>query len=202
MGCEDVSIHARARRATQRRRRRLRRGRVSIHARARRATQPWLRLRHHLQFQFTPAHDGRPSRATACCSLGPVSIHARARRATRARYRVADAALVSIHARARRATNLAGLQGVKMGTFQFTPAHDGRLHGLAVSSKPSSVSIHARARRATVQDGRRYVRFWFQFTPAHDGRRSCRSRGSRRETFQFTPAHDGRHLLRAHRRPT
>ncbi len=98
--------------------------RVSIHARARRATECVSDFSALLAFQFTPAHDGRPSSPTNTPRSGgfnsrprttgdgaplvvtadePVSIHARARRATRGRARASRAA-----------------------GFQFTPAHDGR----------------------------------------------------------------------------
>ncbi len=78
----DVSIHARARRATRCRSTLFTTNRVSIHARARRATE--------LQ--------------EVVDQMVSVSIHARARRATVSRGGVAWSRVVSIHARARRAT--------------------------------------------------------------------------------------------------
>ena len=58
-GHDHVSIHARARRATRVERRRAERRLVSIHARARRATSVATQRMGLSQFQFTPAHDGR-----------------------------------------------------------------------------------------------------------------------------------------------
>ena len=121
----EVSIHARARRATSRGGEILRGLCVSIHARARRATRAGSRALQMNEFQSTPARGGRPRdhelaspsrsfnpRPRAAGDLYPlrqacnsaVSIHARARRATTPQTRRRAANRVSIHARARRAT--------------------------------------------------------------------------------------------------
>ena len=55
---------------------------VSIHARARRATLLPVRFGRARVFQFTPAHDGRLQRSRLQRLRISVSIHARARRAT------------------------------------------------------------------------------------------------------------------------
>ena len=124
---------------------------VSIHARARRATTKEGSAAAMILFQFTPAHDGRlcddAARRSArtfqftpahdgrlrspadlgrgrCFNSRPrttgdrwrpharaprsVSIHARARRATSARLGILALGIVSIHARARRATPTSG----------------------------------------------------------------------------------------------
>ena len=124
-GARHVSIHARAWRATQAELDDHARLVVSIHARAWRATtRPDFIVVDDPQFQFTPAHGGRPF---------PVSR--------------ALLILVSIHARAWRATRI--IDGnVRGNGFQFTPAHGGR-RALPHVERPHLVSIHARAWRAT-----------------------------------------------------
>ncbi len=97
---------------------------VSIHARARRATAHAAADHHPVTFQFRPAHDGRPVTISVATNR-PGFIHARARRATRywhppgvgswfqftpahdgrrEREKESVQLIVSIHARARRAT--------------------------------------------------------------------------------------------------
>src|SRR5438093_633740 len=93
-----ISVHARARRATDEDVVNCLTGRVSIHARARRAT----RSAHHSNSQQPP-----------------VSIHARARRATVLGLAIDLREFVSIHARARRATPLTPTSLI--GPFCFNP---------------------------------------------------------------------------------
>ena len=124
---DEVSIHARTRRATlfvlDRHGERI----VSIHARTRRATGLTGAHPSYIAFQSTPAHGGRPSltrstRPAECFNPRPhtagdldlthvggqwlVSIHARTRRATRQGNHSGQAQQVSIHARTRRATEV------------------------------------------------------------------------------------------------
>src|SRR5207302_918011 len=146
--------------------------RVSIHARARRATDTFIayKLFQSYPFQSTRARDARPrpdeqpkiggvcftprARATRDAMLawfrrsaGIVSIHARARRATGNRFAAYGSNTVSIHARARRATRA--------------------ILGSIVSNH---VSIHARARRATIAYKTYKDSSGFQSTRARDAR--------------------------------
>ena len=119
---------------------------VSIHARARRATQSSRMWCATSRFQSTPARDGRPGMASCCVRDDwfqstpardgrPVSCCRKASRfcfnpRPRATGDKANAAAVlaytvSIHARARRATMHFSRQ-VNLQEFQSTPARDGR----------------------------------------------------------------------------
>ncbi len=157
--CDDVSIHARAQRATQRGCRVSRLQLVSIHARAQRATAfGFGGAGTALLFQSTPAHSGRRG--------------ARARREHRV--------CVSIHARAQRATTGVGILAKNLA-FQSTPAHSGRRRTtvrrssvISFQSTPAHsgrpeilgkcviyrVSIHARAQRATTVSVKLMQRAW------------------------------------------
>ena len=99
------------------------------------------------EFQFTPAHGGRPLRGVAVAAL-TVSIHARAWRATWRTTR-AQAVRVCFNSRPRMAGDTYSTHLDGQFVFLFTPAHGGRLH--------SADSLDT----------------WiqFQFTPAHGGRR-------------------------------
>ena len=209
---------------------------VSIHARARRATFAGGRRRLDSGFQFTPAHDGRraPGRCFGfddCFNSRPRTTGDHARGATSCSTRV------SIHARARRATRCVCATR-RARRFQFTPAHDGRPASSALTSATASFNSRPRTTGDNQSLSARTPGHLFQFTPAHDGRlctpfflntRSCfnsrpRTTGdgsagtapsaggvsiharARRATqhvrfvvalpaFQFTPAHDGRHAF-------
>ena len=121
-----VSIHARAKRATEGIRALTASVAVSIHARAKRATE----------------------RAGVATRARDVSIHARAKRATAIDKLMLWNYTVSIHARAKRATRTTSARR-PTPWFQFTPARSGRQHQVAGQSVPLPVSIHARAKRAT-----------------------------------------------------
>ena len=99
-----VSIHARAWRATPRRRRASQPAGVSIHARAWRATANLAHDFGDRMFQFTPARGGRQRVVRDLDDGDAVSIHARAWRATDILEAVKPLCAVSIHARAWRAT--------------------------------------------------------------------------------------------------
>jgi len=171
----DVSIHARARRATVDCVRGLVEGLVSIHARARRATLHVAAVSGQLkQFQSTPARGGRRVAHDATVRVGYyVSIHARARRATSLDCKAAEKR-ESFNPRPRAAGDRrCGLQTEAENRFQSTPARGGRPPASSSPERPWSefqstparggrpienhadcvrrceVSIHARARRAT-----------------------------------------------------
>src|SRR5690606_13940825 len=143
---EQVSIHARAKRATSRHasnavgrlfqftparsgrltRQAMARLKWCFNSRPREAGDVRVDTRRNLgRFQFTPARSGRP-----CCEL------------------FAGVLQVSIHARAKRATET-GEWDWPHFEFQFTPARSGRPKKASVC-RFRRVSIHARAKRATV----------------------------------------------------
>ena len=76
-------------------------------------------------------------------------------------------------------------------TFQFTPAHDGRLRAACELASVLGVSIHARARRATCPHARLAAQFRFQFTPAHDGRPQVNPSFSEYRSFNSRPRTTG-----------
>ena len=118
-------------------------------------------------FQFTPAHDGRRGRARE--RDRGVSFNSRPRTTGDLDRALLDRAhVVSIHARARRATSREKLYGGKI-----------------------VVSIHARARRATAVLDHHDIPDRFQFTPAHDGRLSGMSTLTIRTRFNSRPRTTG-----------
>jgi hypothetical protein len=151
LAAHDVSIHARAWRAT----RHLGAGQlvapyVSIHARAWRATTlggDGILL--NKLFQSTPALGGR-------------------------RFRMAAAMRYSacFNPRPRMAGDLCHVAGQgNVQWFQSTPAHGGRHSGGQRFTGRPPVSIHARAWRATVEQAVLFAHTEpFQSTPAHGGR--------------------------------
>ena len=108
-----------------------------------------------LRFQPTPPHGGRLGTLVRIREHGDVSIHAPARGATRAGWRGPAGLTVSTHAPARGATGLKRYHGdaqngfnprprtggdsaalrytLRIGKFQPTPPHGGRLRGAAIA---------------------------------------------------------------------
>ena len=164
-----VSIHARAKRATESQPPHKWRAPVSIHARAKRATHGCDGTGGRGRFQSTPARSGRHCHARSTRPLRRVSIHARAKRATYEANREAFKKKVSIHARAKRATR-SGCAFRRGDVFQSTPARSGRLDRI----------------------WRCFHGDLFQSTPARSGRHLAVVGASGEVTFQSTPARSGR----------
>ena len=186
---------------------------VSIHARAWRATSKRESRIYYLQlFQFTPARGGRRLATTLPYMRSIVSIHARAWRATE------PTIIIMIRGRFNSRPRVAGdcklVVCAAIIKFQFTPARGGRLKRIAPSnmlcscfnSRPRVAgdrrcsrcsgacwSFNSRPRVAGDSRSRRAVPTWSCFNSrprvAGDGRVGPVTAPS---MFQFTPARGGR----------
>ena len=163
-----VSIHARARRATLWRQPLVVIGSVSIHARARRATGTTYKRGNLNLFQFTPAHDGRPTAKEALAMI--TSFQFTPAHDGRPWPRCACIQSTGFNSRPRTTGDV----------VEHVTVHE------------TVVSIHARARRATRHLGQETYGIRFNSRPRTTGDGLTAAIPPAFSLFQFTPAHDGR----------
>ena len=141
---------------------------VSIHARAWRATYHSISLMPIVEFQFTPARGGRPTQTILIPKSRLVSIHARAWRATEVCAARREGS--GFNSRPRVAGDFAADADWLKSQVSIHARAWRATAGVINTSFLTEVSIHARAWRATTAVFCFASSHMFQFTPARGGR--------------------------------